>query len=116
MRKRMGNRIFDTEKSTVVTSVGRETLYKKQTSGEFFLYGEERGFTPLEESAVIELIGDERYKELNKRKGSKWGIVMLSVPLKDVERLNSYARNEGRSVKSLVEEWVDRLLEQEQDA
>lgn len=116
MKKRIGTKIYDTEKSTVVMSVGRETLYKKAKSKDFFLYGEERGFTPLEESAVIGLIGNERYKELTRKKGDEWGIVMLSVLLEDVERLNSYAKNEGRSVKSLVEEWVDRLLEQEQDA
>lgn len=116
MRKRVGVRNYDTEKSTAVMEIGKETLYKKRTSEEFFLYGEERGFTPLEESAVIELVGDERYKELTRKKGDRWGAAKLRVPLEDVERLNSYAKNEGRSVKSLVEEWVDGLLEQEQDA
>lgn len=116
MKKRIGTKIYDTEKSTAVMEIGQETLYKKRTSEEFFLYGEERGFTPLEESAVIGLIGNERYKELTRKKGDEWGAATIAVNVSDVERLKEYARNEGRSVKSLVEEWVDGLLEQEQDA
>lgn len=116
MKKRIGTKIYDTEKSTAVMKIGKETLYKKRTSEEFFLYGEERGFTPLEESSVIGLIGNERYKELTRKKGDEWGAATIAVNVSDVERLKEYARNEGRSVKSLVEEWVDGLLEQEQDA
>lgn len=116
MRKQVGTKVYDTEKSEQVTYVGGEILYCQKMSRGFFLYGEERGFTPLEESAVIEFIGEKLYNELTKRKGGKWGECCLRINGEDAERLKDYARNEGRSVKSLIEEWVDGLLEQEQEA
>lgn len=112
MKKRIGSKLYDTEKGVPV--LPEKNLYKQANKRTFYLY-DGKQITPLtfEEAAdMIRGAGDPDLEKYLEVKVTARGCVSVGVVTTDhYHKLEQYARREGRSMKSIIESFIDSLPE-----
>lgn len=113
MRKRIGTKLYDTEAAICILPAAN--LYKQQNKRTFFIFDGEN-ITPItiEQAAdIIRGAGDPELEKVLQVKPSNRGCMTLGVTLDRYNKLERYARSQGRSMKSIIEEFIDGLPEVE---
>lgn len=136
MRKIIQNKLYDTEKATLVAtyhdSTCAERLYRKRT-GEYFLHG--RGSSDNDDYAVWKgnrVTGSEQIKPLTPKRAMAWAAkhlnhqqyndifgaaaddrkmtISLSLPVGAVNTLKNAAAEQGRTASALIAELILQCL------
>ena len=136
MRKIIQNKLYDTEKATLVATYHDNTcaerLYRKRT-GEFFIHG--RGSSDHDDYAVWKgnrVTGSEQIKPLTPKRAMAWATkhlnrqqyndifgaaaddqkmtISLSLPVGAVNTLKNAAAEQGRTASALIAELILQCL------
>ena len=112
MKKRIGSKLYDTEKGIPV--LPEKNLYKQPNKRTFYLFD---GVTiePLSMEQAEELIRGEGDPDLESQylgvKTDPRGCARIAVTIDHYTKLSEYSRRTGQSMKSLVEAFIDSLPE-----
>jgi len=109
MRKRIGTKLYDTSKGIPV--IPGEGLYKQPSKRSFYLFdGSE--ITPLtidQAETMIRGAGDPELMRFLEIKPSRKGTATVAVTVRHYLKLDRYARGRGRSMKNVIESFIDSL-------
>lgn len=109
MKKRIGTKVYDTEKGIPV--IPEAGLYKQPNKRTFYIFDGEK-ITPLEYDQAAEMIrgaGNPELLELLEKKPNNRGCASLTIALQQYKKLETYARCNGVSMKSVIEDYIDSL-------
>lgn len=113
MKKRIGSKLYDTEKGVPV--LPEKNLFKQANKRTFYLF-DGKQITPLtfdEAADMIRGAGDPDLEKYLEVKATARGCVSIGVVTADrFHKLEQYARREGRSMKSIIESFIDSLPEE----
>ena len=135
MKKNIANKLYDTEKATLVATYHDKTcaerLYRKRT-GEYFLHG--RGNSDNDDYAIWRgnrVTGSEQIKPLTPKMAMAWAAkhlnrqqyddifgaaddkkitISLSLPVGAVNTLKNAAAEQGRTASALIAELILQCL------
>lgn len=109
MKKRIGTKIYDTDKGIpVIPEIG---LYKQPLKKTFYLF-DGGTITPLsfeETQNVMKGAGRDDLLSMLKRSHDAKGVTNLRIKAESVDKLAAYSRAVGRSMKSIIEDYIDSL-------
>lgn len=109
MKKRIGTKLYDTEKAIPV--LPEQGLYRQQKNRTFFFFDGET-ITPIEfdeAKAIIEEAGDPELLQFLQVKPNNRGCAGLMVSIDKYNKLSAYAAYVGKPLKAIVEEYIDSL-------
>lgn len=112
MKKRIGSKLYDTEKGILI--LPEKNLFKQANKRTFYLF-DGKQITPLtfdEAADMIRGAGDpdlEKYLEI---KPSNRGCATLAVTIDRYYKLENIAKSCGVSMKSIIESFIDSLPEE----
>ena len=109
MKKRIGTKLYDTEKGIpVIPELG---LYKQPNKKTFYLFNEEK-ITPISTDEAKNMImgaGRDDLLSMFENKANNRGCVTLTVTVDRYYKLQQYAKDKNVSVKSVIEAYIDSL-------
>lgn len=109
MKKRIGTKIYDTEKGIpVLPELG---LYKQPNKRTFYLFDGEK-ITPVsydEAKNMVRGAGRDDLLEYFRVKPSNRGCITLTITVDRYYKLEQYARSRNVSMKSIIETYIDSL-------
>lgn len=111
MKKRIGSKIYDTEKGIPV--LPEKGLFKQPKNRTFYLF-DGKQITPISFDEAAEMIrgaGDAEAEKLLGVKTDPRGCVRLAVTLDRYYKLERYAAAHNVSMKSIIEAYIDSLPE-----
>jgi hypothetical protein len=111
MKKRIGSKIYDTEKGIPV--LPEKGLYKQPKKRTFYLF-DGKQITPISFDEAAEMIkgaGDPNAEAFLEVKSSDRGCVSCTITVEHYNKLQKYALSRGRSMKSIIEAYIDSLPE-----
>jgi hypothetical protein len=111
MKKRIGSKIYDTEKGIPV--LPEKGLYKQPKNRTFYLF-DGKQITPISFDYAAKMIreaGDPALLEMLEVKPSNRGCVTLAVTIDRYYKLERYAKAHNVSMKSIIEAYIDSLPE-----
>ena len=111
MKKRIGTKIYDTDKAECI--LPEKNLYKQQKNRTFFIY-DGTVITPLtfeEASEIIRAADDPELEKVLNVKPDIRGCTNIGITMDHYTKLADYARKNGRSMKSIIEQFIDSLPE-----
>ena len=111
MKKRIGSKLYDTEKGIPV--LPDQHLYKQPNKRTFYLFDGET-ITPIEFDQAEHMIreaGDPELLQYTTIKFDVRGCTKVGVDAAHFMKLSEYARRTGVSMKSLIEGFIDSLPE-----
>lgn len=109
MKKRIGTKIYDTGKGIpVLPELG---LYKQPNKRTFYLFDGEK-ITPIsydEAENMVRGAGRDDLLEIFGTIGDNRGCTRITVKKDSYNKLFEYSRITGRSMKSIIENYIDSL-------
>ena len=111
MKKRIGSKIYDTEKGIPV--LPEKGLYKQPKNRTFYLFDGEQ-ITPVAFDYAAEMIrgaGNPEAEKLLYVKTDPRGCARLVVTVDRYYKLERYAKAHNVSMKSIIEAYIDSLPE-----
>ena len=110
MKKRIGTKIYDTEKGIPV--IPELNLYKQPNKKTFYLFDGEK-ITPISYDEAAEMIRGTGNPELEKilhhaPLGDR-NVTNLRINVNSVEKLAAYSRKTGIPMKRIIEAYIDSL-------
>ena len=111
MKKRIGTKIYDTEKGIPV--IPEKGLYKQPKQRSFYLFDGET-ITPLtfdQADKMITETGDPALLQMLEIRKDSRGAVRVGVSAVKYDKLTAYSRKTGISCKKLIEQFIDSLPE-----
>lgn len=109
MKKRIGTKLYDTEKGIPV--IPEAGLYKQPNKKTFYLFDGEK-ITPInyaEAETMIRGAGNPELLKFFENKPSNRGCVTVTITLEKYKKLEQFARAENKSMKSIIEDFIDSL-------
>ena len=109
MKKRIGTKLYDTDNGVPV--IPEKHLFKQANKRTFYLFDGEK-IEPLTLNQAAEIIRGEGNPALEKYldvRPTARGCVSLGVTSDRYHKLERYAKANGRSMKSVIEELIDSL-------
>ena len=110
MKKRIGTKIYDTEKGiSVLPELG---LYKQPKNRTFYLFDGEK-ITPISYDEAENMVRgagrEDLLSNLFHRKADYRGCSNVQISIEHTEKLSAYSRKVGKSMKSIIEAYIDSL-------
>ena len=109
MKKRIGTKLYDTDKAIPV--LPERGLYKQPNKRTFFLYDGET-IEPIEYEKAADMIAKAENPDLLKYltvKPNSRGCASLMISIEQYNKLAKYAQMTGKSQKSIIEDFIDSL-------
>ncbi len=109
MKKRIGTKLYDTEKGIPV--LPDQGLYKQPNKRTFFLFDGEK-ITPIEYDTAADMIRRSENPDLIRFlevKPNSRGCASQMISLDKYNKLVKYAKKVGKSQKSIIEDFIDSL-------
>lgn len=109
MKKRIGTKIYDTEKGICV--LPEKNLYKQPKNKTFYFYDGEI-ITPVDYDTAADMIRGASNPELLSiltRKADVKGDTCIKITVKHADKLAEYSRRVGISQKKIIENFIDSL-------
>lgn len=109
MKKRIGTKLYDTDKAIPV--LPEQGLYKQPNKRTFFLYDGEK-ITPIDYDTAADMIKQAENPDLLQYlevKQNSRGCASQMISIDKYNRLAAYAKKVGRSQKAIIEEFIDSL-------
>ena len=111
MKKRIGTKLYDTDKGIPV--LPEKGLYKQPMKRSFYLFDGEK-IEPVEYDQAEQMIrgaGNADLMQFLEAKPNYRGVNQISIDADHYKRLMAYSRKTGVSCKKLVEQFIDSLSE-----
>ena len=109
MKRRIGTKLYDTDKAIPV--LPEQGLYKQPNKRTFFLYVGNT-ITPIEYETAADMIAQAENPDLLKYlevKPNSRGCASQMISIEKYNKLAKYAQQVGRSQKSIIEDFIDSL-------
>ena len=109
MKKRIGTKIYDTEKGIPV--IPELCLYKQPNKRTFYIFDGEK-ITPLDFTEAEKMVvgaGRDDLLSMFGVKADSRGVVRFAIKQTSYDKLAEYSRKTGRSMKSIIEAYIDSL-------
>ena len=109
MKKRIGTKIYDTDKGIPV--LPEQNLYKQPKNRTFYLFDGEK-IEPLtidQAESIVRESGNLDLLSYLDVKPSRKGCVTVGISYDHFRKLDRYAARNGRPMKSILEEYIDSL-------
>lgn len=109
MKKRIGSKLYDTDKAECI--LPEKKLYKQPKNRTFFTF-DGTTITPIsfeEAEEIIRGAGDPDLMALFDVKTDPRGYARVAITSEHYNKLSAYARATGRSMKSIIEEFINSL-------
>ena len=126
MKKRIGTKLYDTDRSEFICESGMGKIYRKRTGlGEYFAYNEDRDkVIPLEYDLAKEIVKDvdrsvyEKYFSLRGKSDEK-RLMNFSFTEYEIAKLRRFSSQRNRTMSRyiiwLMEQDEKRLLNKQED-
>lgn len=109
MKKRIGSKLYDTEKGIPV--IPARGLYKQPNKRTFYLF-DGVTITPITYDEATDMIrgaGDPELLRFLEVKADSRGCTKLGITVDHYNKLQTYAAGRGVSMKALIEAYIDSL-------
>lgn len=110
MRKRIGTKLYDTDRATLILpAVG---LYKQPARLSFFLYDGGEGIRPVtveEARGLVEQYGTADDMRHFTRRGDRHGLSAIQISAEAADALEAYCERHGATQKSVIEGFIKSL-------
>lgn len=106
MKKRIGTKVYDTEKAIcVLPDYG---LYRQKTNQTYFLFDGET-IKPLDFSEAKRILSENGIENITRRKPAKNGVVTIHISPEAADKLFSYCQEHGITQKKVIEDFIATL-------
>ena len=109
MKKRIGTKIYDTEKGIPV--IPELNLYKQPVKKTFYKF-DGREIIPVDYDTAVEMIkgaGKPELLKLIEKKADIKGNTAIKISVEHANKLFEYAQKNGISQKKIIENFIDSL-------